>query len=78
MSMWFFHWYTDVLSDRNIAQMLPTCTVMGYLIVTPINNKITGIDILLQHTAMINEYLDSVTDSVTVIWLRKSQPMTRK
>ena len=44
--------------------MLSTVTVMGYLIRTPINNKIAQKNSILQHTSVIADYSASVTDSV--------------
>ena len=47
------------------------CTVMGYSTTTPIKNKIDQTKIIFQHTSVIDEYSDSVTDSVTVLRLCK-------
>ena len=54
-----------MFSNRNIASMLSTCTVMGYSMTAPINNKIVQVNIILQHISVISEYSDSVTYNVT-------------
>ena len=46
---------------------------MEYSTKTPIKNKISRKNSILQHTSMIAEHKDSVTDSVTDLWLFKLQ-----
>ena len=71
MSVCFVCWDYDVFSDINTAPMLSTCTIMVYSTTTLVNNKTNEINIILQHTSVIDEYSDSVTDSVTVLRLCK-------
>ena len=51
---------------------------MGYSTTTPINNEISQTNSILQHTSVIAEYSDSVTDSVPCFWLREHQMMTAR
>ena len=74
--MWFILLDNGVFSDSNIATMLPTFKVMGYLFKNPTNNEIAQTNSISQHTSAISEYLVSVTDSVTVFWLREHHAMT--
>ena len=61
-----------MVSDPTLAM----CTVMGNSATTTINNEIIGKNSILQDTSMISEYSYSVTDSVTIFWLRKRQAIT--
>ena len=76
MSMCFIRWDTNMFSKSNTVPMLSTCTVKGYLTITPINNKTTRTNSISKHTPMISEYSAPVTDSVTVFWLDGNQSMT--
>ena len=49
-----------MFSDKNIDTMLSTHMIMGYSTKTHINNKISQINNISQHTSMIAEYSASV------------------
>ena len=75
-SMCFVRWDTDVFSNSNIAQILSTCTLMGYLTKKSINNKIAQTNSIYQHTYVIYEYSDYVKDHVTFSWLHGHHTVT--
>ena len=54
--------------------MLSTCTVMRYSTTIPTNNKIAWTNSISQHNSVIAEYLDSITDSVTVFDFENAKP----
>ena len=64
-----------MFSDRNTATTLSACTVMGYSTTTHRNNKIESTKNISKHTSVIAEYSSSITDSVTVLWIRKLHAM---
>ena len=64
MYMRFVCWCVNVIYDSNVYPKLSTCTLMGYLTTTPMNNKTTRINSILRHISVIDGHSASVTDNV--------------